>query len=120
MKDIVLQLGNYNPLSRQGEDKELGIRLLAAGFEVIFDPDLVINATCSNNMIEVLERYARWHENDACRLSDYLRQISYSVKVMAAHDLRDRDLLCVPLSLLSPHYQFWRTWCRQNCPRKGS
>ena len=31
-------------------------------------------------------------------------------EAMARADLRDRDPLCVPISLVTPHYQFWRTW----------
>ena len=114
-KQIVLSVGNYNEARIYSEDKELGTRLLSAGFDVIFDPQLLITATAQNSVIEVLERYWRWHEDidHQASLRNYLRQIVYSIKVMAIADLRAGDPLSVPISLASPHYQFWKSWRRQ-------
>ena len=46
-------------------------------------------------------------------LTRYAKQVWYSVKVMARQDLLDGDALSVPVSLFSPHYQFWKSWARR-------
>jgi hypothetical protein len=43
----------------------------------------------------------------------YWRAIGFSVKVLAAADLRARDPLGVPISLVAPHFQFWRSALRR-------
>ena len=109
--DTVMQLGNFNPQLRHSEDAELGARLLAAGFDVIQDRSLKVMSLGKNSLLEVLERYWRWHAGpeESVSLSSYVKQISYSIKVMARCDLKAGDPLSVPISLLSPHYQFWKT-----------
>jgi cellulose synthase/poly-beta-1,6-N-acetylglucosamine synthase-like glycosyltransferase len=114
-REAVMHVGNFDPSLRHSEDAELGRRLLAAGFDVVFDPSLHVIAGVTNTLRQVLERYWRWHagKNESISLRGYAKQIWYSIKVMAMRDLQDGDLLSVPISLLSPHYQFWRSWLRQ-------
>lgn len=38
----------------------------------------------------------------------YLKQIHYSVTVMAREDMETGDIAAALVSLISPHYQFWR------------
>jgi hypothetical protein len=38
----------------------------------------------------------------------YLKQIKYSVTVMAREDMETADMGAALRSLISPHYQFWR------------
>ena len=74
-KSIILSLGNYDSKLRYGEDKELGQRLLSAGYDVIFDPKIEITAISENNVWQVLERYSRWHAAVDTRASwqEYLK-----------------------------------------------
>jgi hypothetical protein len=60
----------------------------------------------------VLERYWRWHAgaDEGVDFRKYIKQIYFSLKVMALQDLAEGDLLSVPISLFVPHYQFWRSW----------
>jgi cellulose synthase/poly-beta-1,6-N-acetylglucosamine synthase-like glycosyltransferase len=109
-KSVVQQVGGFNAALRGGEDADLGQRLLGAGFDVVFDPKLFATTVANNSVMEVLERYARWNSLERMTLRNYLRQVSYAVKVMAAMDLKAKDPLAAGISLLEPHYQFW--WSR--------
>jgi hypothetical protein len=40
-------------------------------------------------------------------IRDYVRQISYTLKVMVVVDLKAGDIPAACISLLCPHYQFW-------------
>lgn len=117
----VMQIGNYNSALSYAEDRELGERLLAVGFDVVFDPALCVTSLTDGDLWSVLERYWRWHapihEQISCYA--YLKQIVYSMKVMAVEDLLAGDPWSVPISLLSPHYQLWRS-LKLSVPRNNS
>jgi len=107
-KSHALQVGNFDPTMRTGEDRELSTRLLAAGFAVVADPEVFTLSIDLQSVARVFERYARWHNPvDLWTPRDYLRQIVYSMRVMAPKDLKDGDAAGVLLSLLSPHYQYF-------------
>jgi glycosyltransferase involved in cell wall biosynthesis len=108
-KSAVQKVGGFNAALRAGEDSDLGKRLLAAGFNVIFDPQLQATSVLSNSVMEVLERYTRWNTLNRMTVRGYLRQLNYAVKVMAIKDFKARDPLGACISLLAPHYQFWRS-----------
>jgi GT2 family glycosyltransferase len=114
-RSAVLEVGNFDRSLRHSEDADLGRRLLAAGFDVIFDPSLHVITCTSNTKRQVLERYWRWNAGAQEHLSllGYAKQVWYSVRVMVIQDLRDGDLPAISLSLLCPHYQFWKSWCRR-------
>jgi cellulose synthase/poly-beta-1,6-N-acetylglucosamine synthase-like glycosyltransferase len=106
-KSAVQEVGGFNVKLRHGEDADLGRRLRAAGYAVVFDPALFAFSFSQNTVWQVLERYARWNNAGRMSIRDYLRQINYAVKVMVSADLRARDLKAAGISLLCPHYQFW-------------
>jgi glycosyltransferase involved in cell wall biosynthesis len=108
-KAAVEQVGGFDTSLVAGEDFDLGQRLLNAGFDVVFDPALFARSLAENSVWEVLERYARWNTRKKMGVRDYLRQVNYTVKVMVVADLRARDFPAACISLLSPHYQFWRS-----------
>ena len=109
-REAVLAVGNFNPALRHGEDAELGRRLLAGGFDVVFDPRQRVNSTGPNSLAQVLERYWRWNATDeTMSWYQYLQQVAYSVKVLARKDLAANDPAAVLISLGAPHYQAWRT-----------
>ena len=114
-RNAVMQVGNFDRSLRHSEDAELGQRLLAAGFDVVFDPSLHVVSGVTNTVFQVLERYWRWYAgtNEFISIRGYAKQIWYATKVMAMSDLRAGDLLSVPISLIAPHYQFWRSFIRQ-------
>jgi N-acetylglucosaminyltransferase len=118
-KSHVLAVGNFNSNLRHSEDVDLGGRLLAKGYEVVFDPHLHTLSLANNTLLEVLERYWRWYAGKEERISwrGYFKQVVYSLKVMAREDFRAGDPLGIPISLLSPHYQFWRSWFRRRTPQ---
>jgi len=111
-RSAILHVGNFDPGLRQCEDAELGARLLAAGYSVIHDPDLHIIPVVSNTIPQVFERYWRWHAACEGPLSAraYWRLIIYSLKVLVVRDLAKRDVPSAVLSMLVPHYQFWKSW----------
>lgn len=119
-KDYVIMVGNFDPSLRHSEDADLGHRLLDAGLDVVFDPNLYVVAGVSNTILEVLERYWRWYagKNEDISLREYAKKIWFSFRVMALLDLRDGDFLSVPISLFVPHYQFWRSWLNRCSSRE--
>jgi GT2 family glycosyltransferase len=117
----VRNAGGYDPGLRHTEDADLATRLLASGFEIVHDPNLQVLSVGSNTLPQVLERYWRWYAGTAEQVSwyGYWRNIGYSIKAMAAADLREGDPLSVPVSLVTPHYQFWRSWFLQFRARRA-
>lgn len=113
-RGAVLECGNYNPSLRYGEDAELGLRLCEAGWTVWFDERLEYLCTARNTIGQVLERYWRWYGQPGRRpaIWEYLRDIWFSVKVMAAADLRRGDPACALVSLMCPHYRMMRSLSR--------
>lgn len=114
-RSAVLAAGNFDASLRHSEDAELGRRLLAAGFDVVFDPALLTVSGVSNTTLEVLDRYWRWYagERETITLHNYARLVWYSVRVLARRDLASGDPLAVLLSLACPHYQFWKSCWRR-------
>jgi GT2 family glycosyltransferase len=114
-KSAVVSVGNYNPLLRHSEDAELGERLLAAGYDIVFDPSAAVICNVQNSLVQVLERYWRWYAgvDEATTWIGYIRNVIFSLKVMARQDLMNRDFGAVVISLICPHFQFWKSrWNR--------
>ena len=110
-KTTINEVGNYNRDLRHTEDGDLGERLLDVGYDIIFDPTLIVTSYAKYSLGRVLERYWRWHagKSEKVSLRNYFKQIVYSVKVMALDDLKDKDPLRALISFYIPHYQFWRS-----------
>jgi glycosyltransferase involved in cell wall biosynthesis len=104
-------VGGYDRGRRHTEDADLGSRLLAANFEVVYDPGLTLTSISRNTLGQVLERHWRWNAgtNPSASWREYLRSVGFSIKSMAKEDLRAGDLLSIPISLISPHYHLWRS-----------
>ncbi len=111
-KAAVLAVGNFNPTYTQGEDKELGERLLRAGWQVVYDPKIRIRPQKRDSFLQVLERYWRWNSPAFSPLSlkSYARQIVYSLTAMALEDWKHKEYGGILLSLACPHYQFFKSW----------
>jgi GT2 family glycosyltransferase len=105
----VRDVGGYDLQRRQAEDADLGARLTAAGLDVVYDPRIEIIAIGANTLGQVLERYRRWYAgvDETTSWRGYWHDIGYSVKGMAAADLRAGDSLSAIVSLACPHYRFW-------------
>ena len=93
-RSAVLGVGNFDRSLHQREDAELGRRLSAGGWDVVFDPRPAMLSTVHNTLGEVLERHWRWnlHESPAPDWTHYLKTVSYSIKVMAREDLTTGDV----------------------------
>jgi cellulose synthase/poly-beta-1,6-N-acetylglucosamine synthase-like glycosyltransferase len=113
-RSAVMEVGNYASTLRHSEDAELGERLLAAGYDIVFDPSAPVYSNVQNTLFQVLERYWRWYAGKDENISwrGYCRNIGYAVKGMAWQDLRAGDPLAALISLISPHFQFWHTALR--------
>ena len=106
-----LQLGNFNSSLRHSEDAELGQRILAAAYDIVSDPTVPVFCNIQNTLAETLERYWRWYAGpkEDISLTAYCKNISYSIKSMAFADLIAGDLACFFISLICPHYQFFKS-----------
>ena len=115
----ILGVGNFDASLRYAEDADAGRRLLAAGHDVVFDPRVCMTSTTDNSLAQVLERYSRWSaaSDGSPSWHGYLRQIAYSIKVMARQDLSAGDPAAVAISLLTPHYHAWKTLLRRRTTR---
>lgn len=113
-------VGGYDPRLRHSEDRDLGERLLRAAFDVVFDATIDVISVDPNTIRDVLERYWRWYAgvDEGTEWRSYRKSVGYSIKVMVPSDLRAGDPLSVPVSLVSPHYQFWRSWLRRRRPQR--
>lgn len=103
-------VGGYDASLRHTEDAELGCRLAASNYNVVFDPLLQVHCNNQNSLAEVLERYWRWYagKDESFGLMLYLKLIKIYVFRMAWEDLKSGDPLSCGISLLLPHYQLWR------------
>lgn len=110
----VKKVGNFNKDLRHSEDADLGQRLVAAGYDLVRDPALRIFALEHNTTAKVLERYWRWNAgaHEQIDLRGYLKLMGYAIKVMAAKDLAARDYRALLITLMCPHYQFWKSRLR--------
>lgn len=113
-RTAVLDVGNFNASLRHSEDSDLGERLLRYGYDIIYDPRVPVFCNIKNTVLEVLERYWRWYAgvDEAVSWSGYIKNIIYSVRAMAINDLDHGDPTAVFISLICPHYQFWRSFTK--------
>ena len=106
-RSAIQVVGGFDPRLRAGEDADLGRRLLAAGYDVIADPEISALSFRRETASQVLRRYARWNSPNGMRFRDYLRQIKYATVCLALEDLKAGDPAAALLSLLAPHFQYW-------------
>lgn len=110
-KSHILNVGNFNPKLRHSEDEDLGERLLQNGYTLLSNHDLIVNCNVENSLLEVLERYWRWYigKNEKMSFMDYLHIIKGSLNPMVIEDIKSGYFKCIPISLLCPHYCFFKT-----------
>ena len=109
-RSAVLDVGNFNSTLRHSEDKDLGVRLLNAGYKIIGDPNLIVYSIKKDSVSSVLERYWRWYggEDESMSFYDYLVAIKASIRPMIQQDIMAFDLKSILISLLCPHYGYCR------------
>ena len=109
-RSAVLDVGNFNSALRHSEDKDLGKRLLNAGYKIIGDPNLIVYSIKKDSVLSVLERYWRWYggEDESMYFYDYLMAIKASIRPMIQQDIMAFDLKSALISFLCPHYGYCR------------
>jgi cellulose synthase/poly-beta-1,6-N-acetylglucosamine synthase-like glycosyltransferase len=109
-RSAVLEVGNFNPDLVHSEDKELGNRLLKAGYKIIGDPNLTVYSIKKDTIFSVLERYWRWYggTDEKISLQNYCHSIKSSLRPMMQEDIRANDWKSAFISFLCPHYGFCR------------
>ena len=114
-RSAVEAVGNYDVSLRHTEDAELGTRLRQGGWKIICDPDLVVYSVVQNTLGQTLERYWRWYAGTDERISmkHYFRSVWFSLRCMAPQDLGAGDPAAAAISLMAPHYQFWKSALRK-------
>lgn len=102
-KSLVLGAGNFNSSLKSSEDMDLGLKMNASGINTISDSNLIIYSYRHDNLYKTMERFWRWNYwNQKHSLSLFYSNIIYSLKVMVMNDLRDKDWLRIPISLIFP------------------
>lgn len=114
-RSTILAIGNFNKSLRHSEDKELGKRLIDAGYKIIGDPRLYVSSKKKDSWLSVLERYWRWYGGveENMNFPDYLHSIKASFKPMIKEDLRAKDISAALLSFVCPHYGYARAKVRE-------
>ena len=109
-RSAVMDVGNFNLSLRHSEDKDLGKRLLNAGYKIIGDPNLVVYSIKKDSVFSVLERYWRWYggEDESMSFHDYWNAIKASIKPMIQQDLKAKDWRAFFISFICPHYGYLR------------
>lgn len=109
-RSAVLNAGNFNSTLRHSEDKDLGQRLLSAGYKIIGDPNLIVYSIKRDSVLSVLERYWRWYggEDENMSFYDYLVAIKASIRPMIQQDIMAYDFKSILISFLCPHYGYCR------------
>ena len=107
-KSHIIAVGNFNSKLIHSEDEEMGQRLLQNGYILLSNHDLNVFCNTENTLMEVLERYWRWHigMDEQMTFLDYLHLVKSSIKPMAQIDLHYRQWSSIPISLFCPHYFF--------------
>jgi glycosyltransferase involved in cell wall biosynthesis len=110
-KSHILNVGNFNPNLKHSEDEDLGERLIQNGYSLLSNHDLIVNCNVENSLLEVLERYWRWYigKNEKMSFMDYLHTIKGSLNPMVINDIKSGNYKCIFISLLCPHYCFFKT-----------
>ena len=119
-RSAVLDVGNFNPSLRHSEDKDLGNRLLNAGYKIIGDPNLVVYSIKKDSVLSVLERYWRWYGgvDEKFSIKDYWHAIKASFRPMMQEDIKANDWRSAFISFLCPHFGFFRHLYRELSGRR--
>ncbi|MDA7757327.1 glycosyltransferase [Opitutales bacterium] len=109
-RNAILEVGNYDQSRIHSEDAELSIRLKNNGWRIISDPTLIVHSLSSDSFWKLLERYWRWYAgtNVDVSIKNYLLNIFYSFSYMSRRDLKDKDYKRLLLSIICPHFQFFK------------
>ncbi len=110
-RKAIEDVGGFSPALRHSEDRELGQRLLSAGHDVVYDPDLYVASQADNSVLEVLERYWRWYagHHETFSFTAYSRHTWYCLHSMARRDLRQHDYASALVSVTLPFYLLAKT-----------
>lgn len=115
-RSAVMEVGNFNPSLSELEDRELGARLTAADYDVIFDPGLLIDSIGEISLQSAFEKYMRWNQDYSApyTVRQYLKEIAYAGKILAPADLAAGDIPSAFISLSLPHVQIMRAIAAKN------
>ena len=110
-KSHIMEVGNFDTELKHSEDEEMGKRLLANGYTLLSNHDLNVYCNFDNSLREVFERYWRWYVGKDQKMSfrDYAHSIKSSIKPMVQEDLQTGHWRCIPISLICPHYCYFKT-----------
>ena len=108
-RSAVMKIGNYNTLYKHSEDRDLGDRLIKSGFKILSDDDMRMSCHRRDSLFEVYERYWRWNTGSDISIYSYIKNVYYSLKEMVMKDLMENDFQKAFISLLQPHYSFFKS-----------
>lgn len=104
-------VGGYQEALRHSEDADLGARLQAAGYQVVYDPSLGVRSTVRNTVGQVLERYWRWYVGAEQRgtVRFVFDQARVALRILLPADLSARDLGAAAITLALPAACLWHS-----------
>ena len=108
-RSAVMKIGNYNTLYKYSEDRELGERLIQSGFKILSDDDMRMFCQRKDSLFKIFERYWRWNNGSDTSIYSYIKNVYYSLKEMVMRDLKENDLPRAIISLIQPHYTFFKS-----------
>lgn len=110
-KNHIIKCNNFDSLLTKNEDYELGCKLIKKGFKLLGHTDVFIYSTISNTLFQTMERYWRWHFSRDKHMSfiNYLKLIKACFNPMAISDLKEYKFDLFLISMILPHYCFYKS-----------
>ena len=120
-RELVMNVGNFDPNLTHTEDNELGLRLHAKGYKILGAPDAVVKSIAHPKLWKTLERYWRWNVgiDETLSIQNFVHNIKASIRPMAEKDIANGDWSAAVISLICPYYTTWKTITRKLSGQKN-
>lgn len=103
-KSHAKKIGNFDKTLRRFEDHDLGERLLAKGYEILFNPKLFCVSNRKENLYELAKRVDRWYSpsNEELNFKSCLDLLKTSLFIWLKKDIESEDYRGILISLCLP------------------
>jgi len=107
-KSHAKKTGNFDKKLRRFEDHDLGERLLAKGYEILFNPNLFCVSNRKEDLYELATRVDRWYSpsNEELNFKSCLDLLKTSFFIWLKKDIESEDYrgilisLCIPIIII--------------------
>lgn len=104
-KEHIIKVGNFDPNLKQCEDQDMGEKLLDNNYKLISEPKLITYSLRKESLKSLYMRYLRWnshYKHPRKIITQFFITSKSSFLIFARKDLRNRDFVCMTISILLP------------------